>query len=227
VVRVDDVPLSVCDLGPLLGLPRSDGEHRPAVVLERDGERRAFLVDEVEGDREVTIRGLSWNLRHLPGVSGCTVIGDRVAPILDARELFVLGRDTRGVTDLADEKRQRRRQVLVADDSVTSRTLEKNILTAAGYGVTVACDGDEAWEMLRTTSIDLLISDVDMPGIDGVELVRRLRADERFRSLPVVLVTSLGNEEHKRRGAEAGADAYIVKGAFDQDELLQVLGRLL
>jgi two-component system chemotaxis sensor kinase CheA len=120
-----------------------------------------------------------------------------------------------------------RRRVLVVDDSVMTRTLERSILDAAGYDVVVASDGQQALDVLRSTTVDLIISDVEMPRMSGVELTVAVRQDEQLRHLPIVLVTSLDSPEHVERGAAAGADAYIVKGRFDQHDLLQTVGRLL
>ena len=120
-----------------------------------------------------------------------------------------------------------KKRVLVVDDSVMTRTLERTILESAGYSVVVATDGAHALELLSHSPIDAIVSDVEMPRMDGLELTAALRQDERWRHLPVVLVTSLDSQEHIERGAAAGADGYIVKGRFDQNDLLQAIGRLL
>src|SRR2546430_8377676 len=95
-----------------------------------------------------------------------------------------------------------------------SRTLEKNILEVAGYDVRVAADGMEAWLLLQSQPCDLLVSDVQMPRLDGFELTQQIRADQRLKQLPVILVTALASREDRERGMKAGADAYIVKSAF-------------
>ncbi|MGQ9485842.1 MAG: response regulator [Desulfosoma sp.] len=120
---------------------------------------------------------------------------------------------------------QRKRSVLVAEDSVTSRTLLKNILDAAGYAVSTAVDGREALALLREQALDVVASDVEMPRMNGFELTRTMRQEEKLRHVPVVLVTSLDSREHREQDLEAGADAYIVKSAFDQSTLLDVLVR--
>ncbi len=119
----------------------------------------------------------------------------------------------------------RRRSVLIAEDSVTSRTLLKNILEAAGYAVQTAVDGQEALALLREHTFDAVVSDVEMPRMNGFELTRTIRQEEKLKHVPVVLVTSLDSREHREQGLEAGADAYIVKSAFDQSTLLDVLER--
>jgi two-component system chemotaxis sensor kinase CheA len=120
-----------------------------------------------------------------------------------------------------------RRRLLVVDDSLTTRTLVRSILETAGYDVAVAVDGADALRVLRSQPIDLVVSDLQMPNLDGFALTTEIRRDPRLRSVPVVLVTSLDAPEHRERGAAAGADAYIVKSAFDQAQLLDTIGRLL
>jgi two-component system chemotaxis sensor kinase CheA len=117
--------------------------------------------------------------------------------------------------------------VLVVDDSLTTRSLEQSILEAHGYEVAVAGDGLEALARLRSEPLDLVVADLEMPRMDGYALTAEIRRDERLRHLPVVLVTSLDSPEHRERGVAVGADAYIVKSGFDQNELLETLGRLL
>jgi CheY-like chemotaxis protein len=117
--------------------------------------------------------------------------------------------------------------VLVVDDSITTRTMEKNILENAGYQVTVAVDGAEAWALVQSHPLDAIVSDIAMPHMDGFELTEKVKGDERFRELPVVLVTSLESPQDRIRGLEAGADAYITKGDFDQQDLLETIERLI
>jgi two-component system chemotaxis sensor kinase CheA len=117
--------------------------------------------------------------------------------------------------------------VLIADDSIVTRTLEKNVLESAGYDVLVASDGGEAWNALETNRVDVLVSDVEMPLLDGFALTEKVRNEDRFRTLPVVLVTSLDSREYRERGIAAGADAYIVKHAFNQEHLLDTIRSLI
>ena len=117
--------------------------------------------------------------------------------------------------------------ILVVDDSITTRTLEKNILEAAGYRVTTAIDGVQALKKLEDDSIDLVISDIQMPHLDGFALTRQLRETAKHSTLPIILVTSLERREDRERGMLAGADAYFVKRGFNQAELLATIERLL
>ena len=131
-------------------------------------------------------------------------------------------------SESVSETHTQQRHILVVDDSITTRTLEKNILEAAGYVVKLANDGQEALNSLFTGDLpDLVISDVQMPRVNGIQLVSRLKNDQRTSKLPVILVTSLDSPEDKAKGVEAGADAYIVKSAFDQNNLLETIEQLI
>jgi len=173
-------------------------------------------------------------LQQVQGIAGATTLADgKVVPILDALDLL---RVTRGITPTlhvtaAADAPDYHATVLVVDDSITTRTLEKNILAAAGYQVRLATDGAEALRLLEQLAdsggCNLLLSDVDMPQLNGFELTARVRADTRFQHLPVILVTSLDTAEDRARGIAAGADAYIVKRQFEQQTLLDTIARLI
>ena len=117
--------------------------------------------------------------------------------------------------------------ILVVEDSITSRILLKNILESAGYSVKTAVDGIDAITTLKTGDFDLIVSDIEMPRMDGFDLTAKIRGDERLDELPVVLVTALEKREDRERGIEVGANAYIVKSSFDQGNLLEVIRRLI
>ncbi|MBM3778700.1 MAG: response regulator, partial [Acidimicrobiia bacterium] len=118
-------------------------------------------------------------------------------------------------------------RVLVVDDSLVAGELQKNILIAAGYTAEIAQDGEDALEALRAKDWDLVISDVDMPRMNGIELTTRLRADDHLREIPVIIVTSRDTVDDRRRGFEAGADAYVLKHEFDQERMLDTVQRLV
>ena len=116
-------------------------------------------------------------------------------------------------------------RILVVDDSITTRSLERSLLEAHGYEVTLAVDGLEGWNSVRANPPDLVISDVSMPRMDGFELLGRIKADQGTAKVPVILVTSLESREEQEKGLSLGADAYIVKRKFDQRELLKIVRR--
>jgi two-component system chemotaxis sensor kinase CheA len=120
-----------------------------------------------------------------------------------------------------------RRRILVVDDSITTRTLERSILEAAGYDVLTASDGADGWRVLQEAACDLVVADVEMPRMDGFALCEAIRSSRRHAGVPVVLVTALESHEHRARGLEVGADAYIGKSSFDQQSLLDTIQQFL
>jgi two-component system chemotaxis sensor kinase CheA len=204
----------------------------PVVVLTVGNRSAAFLVDSLQDEREVVVRALGPRLRYVKYVSGGTILPDgRVALILNAPDLIQHALNLPAAADLMDTHpivpRPARKRLLVADDSVTVRTLQKNILESAGYEVIAAVDGMEAWHLLSENGADLVVSDVEMPRMDGFSLTEAIRDSRHFRDLPVILVTAMESDADKTRGLAAGADAYCVKSAFDQKDLLATIARLL
>jgi two-component system chemotaxis sensor kinase CheA len=199
----------------------------PTLVLLGSGVQRvALLVDRLVGEQEIVVKPLPYPVLRVRHIAGATVLGSgRIVPILNVADLL-RGAERAVPTSVAPrvaEPRPRRQRVLVADDSLTTRTMERYILEAAGYEVVLAGDGAEALSLLQEHGCDVLVSDVEMPGVDGIELTTRVRADPLLRDLAVILVTSLDSATDRERGLQAGADAYIVKTSFDQDQLLRTI----
>lgn len=222
-------PLRLRWLSSEMGMRRSDDPAVLQVVIVSEGSHQlGLVVDEVQGDTTYVIKRFPWNVERAQGVIGATHQGNAtLALVLDMTHLF---RSQSGRTEehrVKVAQRRVKRKILVADDSLTSRTLERNILTGAGYEVRVVEDGQQALDVLESEDFDLLVSDVQMPNIDGLELTRRVRGHVRASRLPIILVTSLDRPEDVQAGGEAGADEYIVKGQFDQDTLLRAVSRLL
>ena len=203
----------------------------PAVVVEAAGERCALVVDAIDGEQELVIISLGEYLQQVPCIAGATLLASgELVPTLNVAAVVrrvVSSRSSVRLFAPQSERKAERKRVLIADDSITTRSLERSILEAVGYEVDVATDGQDALAKLRAQRFDLLLSDVQMPRMDGIELVTRLRADEGLRALKVVLVSSLASDDDRKRGLTAGADAYIGKGEFRQELLLQTLERLL
>jgi two-component system chemotaxis sensor kinase CheA len=170
----------------------------------------------------------------VPGYLGAAILADgRAALVLDAAHVARAGAGRHSPAPAADQPVVTGSgaaitppRVLVVDDQFTVRELQRSILEAAGYPVETAKDGREGLERVRRGDIDLVLSDLEMPEMDGLEMLAAIRADPATESLPVVIVTSRGSEEDRRKGAEAGADAYVVKGEFDQQALLDTVRRL-
>jgi two-component system chemotaxis sensor kinase CheA len=168
----------------------------------------------------------------MPGVhnvSGITVTSSgQIVPVLNSRELIhnaMSGSGTLTLHHATDDVAKP--IIMIAEDSITSRTLLTNILASAGYQVETAVDGESAWEQLQKNKVDLLVSDIEMPRMDGFALTEKVRNHPLLAALPVVLVTSLSKPEDRERGIELGANAYITKGDFSQTHLLDTIERLL
>ncbi len=207
-----------------------------AAVLGTAGHRVAFAVDEVLHEQEILVKDLGRQLARVRNVLGAAVLGTgQVVTVLNVSDLLKSALKTppekmameRGEARTEKEKEKKKKAVLVVEDSITARTLLKNILEAAGYAVKAAVDGVDAFTMLKTERFDLVASDVDMPRMNGLELTARIRQDKHLSGLPVVLVTALESREDRERGIEVGASAYIVKSSFDQSNLLEVIKRLI
>ncbi|MDD5208627.1 MAG: hybrid sensor histidine kinase/response regulator [Elusimicrobiales bacterium] len=210
------------DLLALKGGPRREGRFTVLVVSGGAG-AMGLAVDRAIREETVVLKDIKPPFRRAPFVAGGTILADgKLSVILDTAGLVAAAVDSGPAW--AGEQRQAKpaakRRVLVVDDSLTTRQLLRSLLEGAGYITELASDGAEAWELLGRKNFDIVVSDVSMPGLDGYELTSRIKSDPRFSGLPVVLVTSLEKEEERLRGLRAGADAYIVKGAFDQNGLL-------
>ncbi|HUE31114.1 MAG TPA: hybrid sensor histidine kinase/response regulator [Verrucomicrobiae bacterium] len=203
----------------------------PAVVLSAGERRVAFVVDELLAAQDVVIKGLGPRLRRVAAVSGATILpSGRIALVLNAAHLVhrALGSTpTSGLVFSTRAAPEVKKRVLLVDDSITTRALERSLLEAAGYDVTVAVDGATAWQLLENAPPDLVVSDVEMPTMDGFALTAAIRGSARLRNLPVVLVTGRERAEDKARGMEAGANAYLLKSAFDQKSFLDAIAQLL
>jgi two-component system chemotaxis sensor kinase CheA len=238
VIRVRDQVLPVASLAWTLGTGDEAAVNGgPAVVVASLTRRHAFQVDALLGQRDVVLKDLGRLLPRLDLLAGASVEPDgSILLVLDASGLVNQARwirpGVRGAVESspaqpASPASTGQPSLLVVDDTAVVRELERSILELAGYQVRTAGDGQEALAMLADAPADLVITDVDMPWCDGFELTRAIRAEPRLAGLPVVILTSKADEADRRRGLEAGADAYVVKGDFDQQALLEIVGRLL
>lgn len=204
-----------------------------AVVVAAGEKKLAFMVDELIAEREATVKNLGVRIRRIRNVTGATILPTgEVVLVLNAADLIRSGQKAAGLsgsTQLSEEAaaEMRKKRVLIAEDSLTTRTLEKSILEAAGYEVLAAPDGASAWQLLQEQGADLMVSDIEMPRMDGFTLAQTVRESKRFREMPIILVTSRDSEADKARGIAVGADAYLIKSAFDQRNLLETVKQLL
>lgn len=235
-VRVAGHSMPLASLGSLLdvGAPNRQGDTLQVVSLQAADRSIAFEVDRLYSETELVLKPLGEELANTPYIAGAALLGSGdVILILDANDLV---RAASGAAQPAFRNRSsqgrgprqpRRLRVLIVDDSITTRTLEKNILEAVGFEVHVAINGEEAWDRLSELTPDVIISDVEMPRMDGLELCRRVKNNAHTASIPLILLTSLAKPEQREAGLKAGADAYLVKSRFDQDELLQTIQAVL
>ena len=226
-LRGEALPLA--DVADLVGADAPAVASRPpAVVVAAAGRRLVATCDRLLGEEDVVINGLEPPLSNVRGYLGTALLGDgRIALVLDPSEL-VRAPAKHVERSLPVPAERPARRILVVEDSFTVRELQRSILEAAGYDVVTADNGRRALEQLADDdSIGLVVSDVDMPTMNGLEMTAAIRADKTHASLPVVIVTSHASDDDRRLGLEAGADAYIVKSAFEQGALLATVERLI
>lgn len=233
VVHVGGEALPLAPLTAILGWEPSPAPEasRTGVVLGGDSAAAVLCVDEAIAEREIVLRGSPERLEEVRRVLGTAQLEDgSVVLVLNAAQCLRLATLASAAEDAAPGRADAAagdRRVLLAEDSLTTRELERSLLESAGFSVVVAHDGQQAWDLLQTTDVDAVVSDVNMPRMDGIELCRAIRGSTRLGNLPVVLVTSLHTDSDRRAGLDAGADAYLTKVGFNRDDLVGALERFL
>lgn len=225
--------LPLAPMASLLGLaperPVQEGEL--ALVVKSQGGAAALVVDRVLEERVQAILPIRGVLARFAHLAGATSLADgRLAMVLSAAYLTSSAQGTaplRLPRSAPPAAQARRRRILVVDDSPLTRELISNLLEAVGYDTVMAGDGAEALDLADAHALDLVVTDLEMPGVDGLELTRRLKEHPSHSRLPVVILTTRGGEEDRRRGLAAGADGYITKGDLVRQDLVDVVGRLL
>jgi two-component system sensor histidine kinase and response regulator WspE len=212
----------------------ASGDVLSILVLGEGREYYGLVVDRLLGGAELVVQPLDPRLGKLPDISAAALTTDgETILIVDVEDMV------RSMARLAEAERlvqvqagatvapEARKRILVVDDSLTVRELQRKLLDHHGYEVQVAVDGMDAWASLCDNAFDLVVSDVDMPRMDGVELVTMMRRDPRLKSLPVVILSYKDREDDRLRGLEAGADYYLTKGSFQNDALLNAVVDLI
>ena len=208
-------------------------KHINVMVLSVNNNRLAFSVDEVLEEQEGTVKDLGPLLKNIKKISGVTILANGViVPVINIKEL--IGEISlnshyeddyaEGGDNLTDKDKKK---ILIVEDSITVRTMLKTIIENGGYIVKTAFDGQDGYETLLNESFDLLVTDIEMPRMNGFELTENVRNNSAFTDLPIILVTTLDKAEDKRRGLESGANAYIVKGSFEKSNLIETIRRLI
>ncbi|HEY6099599.1 MAG TPA: ATP-binding protein, partial [Anaeromyxobacter sp.] len=219
--------IPVVALGPLLSLNGGPRSKRPLVAHVLHGaEGAAVVVDGLFGEREVAVKAPGAFLKGMRFVTGAAALEDgRVALLLSTPDIVQAAR--RLASPAMSRGRDRRRlRLLLVDDSAIAREAEAALLRSLGHEVDEAVDGEDGWQKLQSGAYHLLVTDVQMPVLDGIDLTRRVKATPRFTRLPIVILSSLSAPEERRRGVDAGADAYLVKGELEAESLASTLERL-
>lgn len=232
--------VTVAWLADLLGLPvkaptstkalHVAAKTIPCIILRIGSERLALLVDTILEQQDIVLKPQSQLLKRVRNISGATILGTgEVCMVLNPPDLFKSARKAIVSVTVKEltEQAQVKPKILLVEDSIPIRTQMKRILESAGYHVIAAVDGEDGFNQLKAGSFAAVVSDVQMPNLDGLGLVAKIRQFQDYKDLPVILVTTLASEEDKRQGKQAGANAYITKGDFEQGILLDTLRRLI
>ena len=206
-----------------------------AIIIGKTKNRIALKVDEIIEEQEILLKDLGKLLPSVRNITGATILNSgEIVPVLNVQDLLKSSKNIKSSyksnkewKKKKKEKGQEKKKLLVVEDSITSRTLLKNILEAAGYSVKTAIDGVAGYTELKSGPIDLVVLDVEMPRMNGFELTAKVRADSQLSDVPIVLVTSRSTRADREKGIDAGANAYIVKSNFDQNNLLEVVDSFL
>ncbi|HWQ67952.1 MAG TPA: hybrid sensor histidine kinase/response regulator [Methanospirillum sp.] len=231
IIEIGNDPVAVVSLAKVLGLSVDNGngdEPKQLIVSSASGIRFGLLVDRISGTEEIVVKDLGQQLRKVPHISGASILGDGVVvPVINCEDLAatISRMEHMAAPGQVYSDKTEQRSILVTEDSITSRMLLKNILEGAGYLVETAVDGVDALMKLKLKPVDVVVSDVDMPRMNGFVLTEKIRADPTISNIPIILVTSLDSREDREHGIMVGANAYIVKSSFDQGNLLEVISR--
>ncbi len=230
----EDRAVPIAPLATLLELPpisaQSPRDLTITVVLEVGAARFAVQVEALLDEQEVMLKPLGALLKRVRNVSGVTILGaGEICLVLSAPDLAKSSLKSAPVSSPNPdaESAPARKVLLLVEDSITTRTQEKRILEGAGYEVVVAVDGADGWRKLETRAFDGVVSDIEMPHMDGLTLAARIREVRKYDEMPIILLTSLSSDADRQRGVEVGANAYLTKGTFEQKVLLDTLRRLV
>lgn len=238
-ITVEGQPISVVWLADLLALPitvpqsahtaKGTTKNIPCILLKIGNERFGILVDALLDQQDIVLKPQSKLLKRVRNILGATILGDgQVCMVLNPQDLFKsLQKGSAKAVSSQGKEVNPKPKLLLVEDSIIIRTQMKRLLEGAGYDLTIAVDGLEGFNKLKAGEFDGIVSDVEMPNLSGLDLTAKIRQYREYSELPIILVTTLASEEDKRRGAQAGANAYLTKGDFDQKILIETLRRLI
>jgi len=229
--RLREQIIPVEELAQLLGITHSGSEPGDTVhlaIVSNGNERMGLIVESLLTEVDMVVKPLPSHMKNVRLVSGVALgSGNEIINVLQVPTLLKGAREIKEARSVKPVAERRQIAILVVDDSLNTREIEKSILEAYGYSIDLAGDGMEALEKAQHNNYDAIITDVEMPLLDGFSLTERLRRDERYADKPIIIVTSREKEEDKRRGIAVGANAYIVKGTFEQSNLLETVQNLV
>ena len=234
IIKLNEMPVTLLWLTEALNLGprRNEGRSIPFVLLKYGHKTAAIAVDELSGVRKIILKNLGEQLKDINFFTGGAILSNGMpALVLNVANLFEYSANNAGRSDTfttdSETEDHPIPHILAVDDSLTTRVLISGVLESEGYNVTLAASGEEALEIMDNNNYNLFILDVEMPGINGFELASRIRKNPEHKETPIVILSSLSKDEHRRKGIEVGAQAYIVKGRFDQGIFLETVKRLV
>lgn len=233
VVKVNGQVFSFVYLDEILNIKNESKQENaiiPVLLIKASDHTIAFAVTEIYNELEVLVKGFGKQLLRVKNFLGATILEEgRLVPILNPFDLVrsAISLNTRRRKEVVPKTEIVQKRILLAEDSITTRILFKNILESSGYSVKTAVDGAEAYSILEVEQFDMLLSDIEMPNMDGFELTKKVRETDKIKDMPIVLITSRGSKEDREHGIEVGADAYLDKGGFKQSHFLEVIETLI
>lgn len=229
-IAVDGHEIPLIRLDYVLDLQSTSSRVLPfhlIMILRSSKQTMAFIIDEVYEEQEVLVKPFTKPIIRARHLSGVTILGNgKPAPILNVADLIKTATKLSSQT-VSTPVVIKKKLVLVVDDTITARMLMRTILESAGFAVKTASDGQEALAILQREKFDLIVTDIEMPNMNGLQLTQAIKSDAQLATTPVVMITSMTDAEFRRKGEEAGADAFFVKSSFDQRNLLDVIKNLV
>ena len=236
--KIDGENIGLVGASQVLGLGAqvTSGDDLSIIIIGDRHKRCGVVVDKLIGQKDLAIQPLDSRLGKVPDVSCAAILEDGTPVLILDMDDLVLSVDAlirkggiaKVTKSATDEHEEEVKHILVVDDSLTVREVERNLLENAGYRVDAAVDGVDGWNAIRTfKKYDLVVTDIDMPRMDGIELVRLIKSDRTYNALPVIIVSYKEREADRRRGMEAGADYYLTKGSFHDKSLLDAVADLI
>jgi two-component system chemotaxis sensor kinase CheA len=231
--------IGVVRLSKVLGIERADTINRKSdvvrlVILISNNKRIAFIVDKIAGEYEGIVKDMGPQLQYVRNIAGVTIIENgKVIPVVNVSEVIDSASENPELFEheqslqINSTAQEREKRILIVEDSITVRAMLKNFVENAGYSVTTAVDGLDGYNKLENEEFDLLVSDIEMPRMNGFELTKRVRESKTYSQIPIILVTALETQNDMKMGMEAGADAYIIKSNFEKSNLVQTIKRFI